>query len=295
MRQDTITRIICDELNLRACAVTSLDTVRNIISTHGTSPNATVALGRTINAAALMSATLKPDSNQSIALKFAGDGPVKEIHVQADARGNLRGYVANPYVDQTEDIGKISFSRTIGAGFLYVIKDLGMKEPYSSIMPLMYGDVAGDLSYYLTSSEQIPSAVILALDLDREGTVISSGGILIQTFPETPEESIGLVESNIRSLKISLGELLLKGVDITAIVAELFGNRAMTVLESNPLRSQCRCERGVLLKTLEGLEREELLDMLQQDRGVEMTCTFCKKTYYFSEDDLAAIISQKSG
>ena len=213
---------------------------------HGTSPNATVALGRTITAAALLSATLKPDSDQSLLLKIEGSGPIREIHAQADARGNIRGYAANPAPDLDEDIGGISFSRTIGAGFLTVRKDIGMKEPYSSITPLHAGEVAGDLAYYLTASEQVPSAVIIALTLDTDGSVASSGGILIQTFPGTPDESISRVELSITNLVKDLGASLREGTDITSVLGDILGGEPFNVIESRPILARCRCSREII-------------------------------------------------
>lgn len=293
MGNDRLTRLICRPLNLRAYTVTSMDIAREITSLHETTPNATLALGRTITAAALLSATLKPDSAQSLLVKIEGTGPVREIHAQADARGNIRGYVANPQPDLTDDIGALSFSRSIGAGFLTVRKDIGMKEPYTSVIPLQTGEVAGDVAYYLTVSEQIPSAVIIGLTLSQEGAITSSGGILIQTFPDTPEHTIARVEENISSMSRSLGESLKEGVDILDILKFLFDNEAVTLLDSRPLRASCRCDPRTIRSMLASLHREDLQDMIDKDGGAEVTCTFCAKRYHFDRNDLALIIDGK--
>jgi molecular chaperone Hsp33 len=295
MEKDMLKRVICETLDLRAYTATTLSTVREITALHGTSPNATVALGRTITAAALLSATLKPDSDQSLLLKIEGGGPIREIHAQADARGNIRGYAANPGPDQEEDIGGISFSRTIGAGFLTVRKDIGMKEPYSSITPLHAGEVAGDVAYYLAASEQIPSALIIALTLEKDGSVSSSGGILVQTFPGTPEEVITRVEHAIYSLKTDLGTSLKEGNEITSVLGEILGHEPFSVIESRPIRTACRCTREIIRAALLYLHSEELADMLSRDHGAEVTCTFCTKKYHFDEHDLEEMIREKSG
>jgi len=294
MNNDRLTRLICEGLNLRAYTVTSIDVVREITSLHNTSPNATMALGRTITAAALLSAILKPDSNQSLLVKIEGTGPIREIHAQADARGNIRGYVANPHPDITGALETLSFSKTIGAGFLTVRRDIGMKEPYTSVIPLQTGEVAGDIAYYLTVSEQVPSAVIIGLTLDREGAVTSSGGILIQTFPGTPVESIARVEESIASMKPSLGESLREGADIQDVLKGLFNNEELTVLDSRPIRASCRCDRQVIRATLKNIHSEELADMLRQDHGAEVVCTFCTKRYHFAEGELETLIREKS-
>ena len=291
---DSISRIICDDLNLRAYTVTSLDTVRDITSIHNTTPNATMALGRTINATALMSASLKPGSNQSISVKFSGDGPLREVQAQADAMGNIRAYVSNPSPDITHSMDAISFSRSIGAGFLSVIRDLNLKEPYTSLIPLLYGDVATDVSYFLTTSDQVPSALILALEVGGDNSISASGGILIQTFPDTPPSSIELVEKSINSMEHPLGKALMGGADIYQIVSEIMGNHALEIISSYPLQARCRCSREMLRATLTGIQKDELIRMIEEDHGAEIICTFCKSVYNFSEKDLTDILSRKT-
>ncbi|MBN2157788.1 MAG: Hsp33 family molecular chaperone HslO [Spirochaetes bacterium] len=293
METDLISRLICDALSLRAYTVVSLGAVREITSLHNTTPNATVALGRTLTAAALLGATLKPESSQSLLLKIEGNGPIREIHAQADARGNIRGYAANPHPDITGNIDKISFSRTIGAGFLTVRKDIGMREPYTSVIPLRSGEVAADVAYYLTVSEQIPSAVIIALTLEKDGSTSSSGGILIQTLPGTPEDSIITVENNIAAMSNSLGDCLKAGLDITTFIKDLFGGESVRLIGSNKLRAECRCSRNVIRDMLMSINPDELLDMLKKDKGAEVTCSFCSKKYHLNENDIGEILELK--
>jgi len=287
---DNISRLYCKSLKLRAYTVISPDITREITSLHNTTPNATVALGRTINAAALLSATLKPQTSQSILLKFSGSGPIGEVHVQADAYGNLRGYAANPMVDITDDLGKISFSRSIGAGLLTVIKDSGGKEPYSSVTPLMNGEVAADLAYYLTTSEQIPSAVIIGLNIDREGKITSSGGILIQTFPDTDVSVIETIEDNIKKMDGHLGDRLQHGENIYSIVEELFNHNKTEILSTTPLVHKCRCSHEILLNLIRSFGKEEIKDMIEKDGGASITCTFCTKEYSFTGDELLKLL-----
>jgi len=287
---DMVSRIYCESLKLRAYTVVTKETASGITSVHKTTPNATLALGRTINAAALIAATLKPESGQSVLVKFSGEGPVREVHVQCDAFGNVRGYIANPSPDITDSIGTLSFSKAIGAGFLTIIKDLGMKEPYSSITPLMYGEVAADLAYHLTTSEQVPSAVILGLNIDTEGGISSSGGILIQTFPDTEPEVIAKIENNIKSMPATLGDLLENGGNIHNIVTGLFDNHRTEILSSGPVKHQCRCSHEMLLGLMKTVHRDELMDMIETDKGATVTCTFCRREYVFTEDELKTLI-----
>ena len=287
---DNISRIYCESLKLRAYTVTSLDITREITTLHNTTPNATVALGRTINAAALLSATLKPQTNQSILMKFSGSGPIGEVHVQVDAFGHLRGYTANPMVDITDELDKISFSKSIGAGLLTVSKDTGGNEPYSSVTPLLHGEVAADLAYYLVSSEQIPSAVIIGLNINREGEITSSGGILIQTFPDTEVSVIETIEANIKKMNRHLGDKLQHGENIYNIVEELFDHNKTEILSTTPLVHKCRCSHDTLFKLLQTFHKEEIKDMIEKDGGASVTCTFCTKEYNFTKDELSTLL-----
>jgi molecular chaperone Hsp33 len=293
MSQCQINRIMCNSLQLRVYTVSSLQLVKQLVAIHQTSPNATIALGRATNAAALLSASLKPQSDQNLCYKIQGSGPLKEIQVQADARGNFRAYVANPRVDDDLQIDSIDFAKAIGAGIITITKDVQMKTPYSGVSPLIKGEIAHDTAYYLTSSEQVPSAIILGLNLDTEGIPVSSGGILIQTFPETPNDAILLVEENIRSMSQTLGDALLDGTDIISIASELLGNRELQLLSSTPIVHNCRCSKKNLTRSLRTVARQDLIMMKEEDHGAELTCTFCKTVYTFSEQELQQIIDGK--
>ena len=282
---DVISRLICNELKLRAYTVTSAGVLKKLCKIHNTSPAASRALGNTVNAALLAGASLKPGSTQSISVKFSGDGPLQNVQAQADAKGNIRGYVSNP------DIDELTFSKAIGAGFLSVVRDLNMKEPYTSIMPLVYGSIAADISYLFASSEQIPSAMILALEMnDRE--IMASGGILIQTFPDTPKSSIALAENSIQNMNKSLGESLLEGTDIADIASSLMGNSPLTEAGKTEIHLRCRCSKNMLTETIRGFPKEEIIQMIEEDHGAEIVCSFCKSVYRFNEDELAEIMNK---
>jgi molecular chaperone Hsp33 len=292
---DTLTRHLCESLALRAYTATTLETVRRITSLHGATPNATAAMGRTITATALLSATLKPRSDQSLLLRIEGSGPIREIHVQADARGNIRAYAGNPRPDETGELDAISFSKTIGAGLLTIRKETGRGEPYSGIIHLEAGDVAADVARYLTISEQVPSALIIGLALHNDGGIASSGGILIQTLPDTPETSIARVENAIASMERPLGESLKDGEPIESFLADLFRGETLTDLGSQPLRAACRCSRNLILDILSRISIDDLKDMRVQDDGAEVTCAFCAHRYRFTGEELETLIDSKEG
>ncbi|MCL2026066.1 MAG: Hsp33 family molecular chaperone HslO [Leptospirales bacterium] len=283
---DAISRLICDELKLRVYTVTSVGVVKKLCKIHNTSPTASRALGGTINAALLAGASLKPGSAQSVSVKFSGNGPLQSVQAQVDAKGNVRGYVSNP------DIDELTFSKAIGAGFLSIERDLNLKNPYTSLLPLVYGNIAADMSYFFTSSEQIPSAMILALEMnDKE--ITASGGILIQTFPDTPESSIALAENSIQNMKKSLGQSLFEGADIAGIASSLLGNFPLTEAGKTEIQLRCRCSKDMLTETIKGFHREEITQMIEEDRGAEIVCSFCKNIYRFNEDELTEIMNKK--
>ena len=294
MGGDVLSRIICDGLNLRAYTAVTRDISRDITSRHDASPPAALSLARAVNAAALLSASLKPGSRQSLSVKFYGSGPIKELNVQADALGNMRGYIANPFIDIDTDGAGMSFGTLIGAGFLSVTKELGMKEPYRSTIPLQAGDIAKDMAYYLTYSEQVPSAIIIAVKMDEELQIAASGGILIQVFPDTDPSVIMKVEQRIISNRTSLGQHLFEGGDINAFLAELLDNSPMKMLETTPLRHNCSCSHRMLLEIMGGFGADELDDMIKKDNGAEIECTFCRKKYRFSVEEITSIRDRHS-
>jgi molecular chaperone Hsp33 len=294
MRHDILYRLMLPDLGLRAYAADTFVTAQSICSAHDTTPNATSALSKAISVAALMSATLKPDSGQSLSVKIQGSGPLKEIHVQADTLGDIRGYVKRPRVDEDTDIGGISFPKAIGAGLLTVTKDIGMKEPYSGVTHFIKGELAIDTAYYLTSSEQVPSAVILAATLDKNGSLSSSGGILIQTFPGTPDTSIALVESKLSSEHENLGEALVAGKNLIKYLTSLLDGTRVDINGSITLRHSCKCSRERIETIVGSLERADIEEMIEKDGGAEIHCTFCNRKYTFSKSELTEMLRKSA-
>ena len=292
MPGDTLYRLIVPSLNVRAYAAVTLETARDITRVHNTTPNATAGLGKAISAAALLSTSLKPESEQSISYKLQGSGPISEIQVQIDAYGNVRGYTKKPRVDEEVDLGAINFSKAIGAGLITVTKDLGSGEPYVGISHLATGEIAMDTAYYLTMSEQIPSAIVLALKLDHEGMIACSGGIMFQSFPDTPKDAIEKIEKGISEAPVSLGDYLLKGGDILSYVSDITGGAQIDILSRTELRHRCRCDKQLIRSVLKTLDPKDIEQMLHEDKGAKITCTFCNSEHVFSKEDLEGILKE---
>jgi molecular chaperone Hsp33 len=292
MPKDLLHRLIIPSLNLRAYAAVTLDTARDICRVHNTTPNATAGIGKSITAAVLLSSSLKPASKQSLSYKIQGSGPLSEINVQVDAIGNVRGYTARPRVDEETDLGKIDFAKAIGAGLLTVTKDLGHGEPYSSVSHLVKGEIAIDTAYYLTTSEQVPSALILALTLDKEGLISSSGGIMFQSFPDTPVSAIELIEKNIADPKLSLGDHFLAGEDILSYVSDLADGAVIDIISTITVQHRCRCDKMLIRTVLKTLKKEDIEEMIEKDGGAKILCTFCNTEHQFSKDELNAVLAE---
>jgi len=294
-KDDFLARIECQDYNIRIFAAQTLKLASKISGIHNTAPNATVAIGRLLNAAILLAgSSLKYQSRQSISVKISGTGHIKELTAQVDGMGNVRGYVANPLADIDARAERIDIPGIIGNGFLTVDKDLGLKEPYKTVIPLYHSDIAMDVTQYLAESEQIPSALMIALNLGKEGEIISSGGILIQTFPGTPDSVITEIEERMTGSSFSLDETLRQGKDIYAGVSEILGNRPMEILSETPLSANCRCSREMLKNALHTIDRNEIQKMIEEDGGAEMHCSFCNTRYEFTEAELRSIIQQNN-
>ncbi len=292
--KDALKRYHCEELKIRAYTAETTGISRELCAIHNTTPNAMYALSQGLTAAALLSAGLKPESAQSIAYKIEGNGPLKSVYIQADARGSLRGYVSNPDVDNTVQFQSINFSKAIGAGSLTVTKELGLKEPYAGVSALMYGSIARDTAYYLTSSEQIPSAVIIACETTLESGITAAGGILIQTFPDTPDEVVVSIEEKINSMPISLGSHLVEGIDISLYLTDILMQHPLELLSEIELKHRCSCSREVILQSLAYIAGEDLQTFIEEDNGAEISCTFCRKKYHITAIELQAILDSRA-
>lgn len=288
---DRLVRMISDELNLRIYTAETLNLTRELTALHETSPNASFALGYSITAAALMSSSLKPGSAQSLSLSFTGNGPLQTVHVQADAQGHIRGYVGHPVPEEKEEFKGISFSQAIGAGFLTVKRDLGLREPYQSVLPLLHGDVATEVAAWYRDSEQVPSALILAMEMDSDTMApLVSAGILIQAFPDTDEEVLKDIEEAITTMDPSLGEALIKGESSNDVASRLLGTLLPSPSEITPLAHTCSCSRERIEAFLKGLGKEDRESLKRDDGAIEVICTFCREKYLFSESEISQII-----
>lgn len=232
--------------------------------------------------------------NESITVQIKGNGPIGHIVADANASGEVRGYVENPAVDlPLNERGKLDVAGAVGTdGFLYVIKDLGMKEPYRGSVPIVSGELGEDFTYYFAKSEQTPSAVGVGVLVDVDCSVKAAGGFIIQLMPGLSDEEISFFESRLSNLA-PVSALIDEGKDLEFILREILGD--IHVLEKTGVYFRCKCSRERVEKMLISLGEAEIRNMIEQDGKAEIVCHFCNESYRFNEEQLLEIIKANEG
>lgn len=285
---DSLVRAIAAGGNVRVFAAITTDLVDEARRRHDTWPTATAALGRAMTGAALLGATLK-EQNESLTLRIAGDGPLGGIICDADEQGQVRGYVNQAHVDlDLNPDGKLDVAGAVGEGHLHVTRQLTVEGTYTGTAEIISGEIAEDLAYYLTKSEQTPSAVALGVRIGPDGAVAAAGGYLVQLLPATSESDVEQLEVNIHALG-AVSATIEQGLGPEAILASLLAGIDYQILAKRDLHFACRCSRERALGALALVESEELEVMLKEDKGAELTCHFCNEVYHFTEAELRSV------
>lgn len=258
---------------------------------HNTSPVATAALGRLMTGAAMMGIMMKGDKN-ILTLQIHGDGPMEGMTVTADSHGNVKGYVNNPEVIlPANSKGKLDVGGAIGNGYLSVIKDLGLKEPYVGQIELQTGEIAEDLTYYFAASEQTPSIVGLGVLMEKNNTVKQSGGFIVQLMPDATEEVICHLENKLGELK-SVTTMLDEGKTPEQILELILGDLDLEIMEQVDTKFYCNCSKERVAKALISIGKDELERLIAEGKEVELNCHFCNTNYLFDIDELKDLYTQ---
>lgn len=288
--KDYLVRIITKSGSLRAMACVSTGLTAEACRRHNTLPLASIALGRALTGGVLMAALLK--TGQRLALKFEGNGPLRKILVEADKNGTVCGTVGVPTATLPERDGKLDLAGAIGrAGLLTVTKDLGVKESYPGVVELVSSEIGEDLAWYLTSSEQIPSAVGLGTFLDGDGRVVAAGGFLVQALPPQDDAAIDLLMERIAGLP-TLSHLLLQGTTPEQLLERLFAGIPYDLLEKQEIAFHCSCSREKAERVFLTMGRDELQRLLDEQGGAEITCEFCRERYPFDRQSLNGLLDE---
>ena len=282
-------RCITSDGAIMVSAVDSTDIVAKAEELHKSSAVVTAALGRLLTAGAMMGNMLKGE-NSSISLKIDGGGPAGAITVSADSTGNVRGYAVNHIVEiPLKPNGKLDVSGAVGTdGNLFVVKNLGMKEPYNGFVPIVSGEIAEDITSYYAVSEQIPTACALGVLVDTDLTVRKAGGYILQLLPFTEDEIITHLEKNLSEVK-PVTELLEEGKDIEEIVREVLKGFEVEVIYTDYPEYKCKCSREKIEAVLQGLSEQDLEEMANDEKDTEIKCHFCEKNYAFSPEEIKKI------
>lgn len=282
---DYVVRATAANAQIRAFACTTRETVETARAAHNSSPVITAALGRLLSAGVMMG-TMLGNEEDLLTLQVKGEGPVKGITVTADAKGHVKGYPIVPDVILPANaIGKLDVAGAVGPGTLTVIKDMGLKEPYSGQVELQTGEIAEDLTYYFAASEQVPSCVGLGVLMEKNNTVKQAGGFIVQLMPFAEEEVITKLEENVKSLK-SVTTMLDEGKTPEEILGIVLDGMDVQVTDQSPAAFQCDCSKERVERALISIGRTELQGLIDEGKEVEVNCQFCGKQYHFPVEEL---------
>ena len=290
--KDHLIRVTAAEGGIRAFAAFTKEMTEQARQIHHTSPVVTAALGRMLTAGTMMGAMLK-DDRDLLTLTIKGDGPVQGITVTADAQGHVKGFPYQPevWIDRRAD-GKLDVGGAIGNGTLTVVREQGLKDPYSSQVDLQTGEIADDLTYYFVTSEQVPSSVGLGVLVDRDQSVRQAGGFIIQLMPGASDEVIDHLEANLKEVS-SVTSMLEEGLSPETILQKLLNGMNPEILDTRPVSFFCGCSRERVEKVLISLGRDELQSMIDEGKPAELLCHFCGQKYVFTVDEMRELLREQ--
>lgn len=285
---DYLVKALACEGQVRAYAVRTTETVSEAQRRHHTWRTASAALGRSLTAGVMMGAMLKGDDK--ITIKVDGGGPIGVILVDANANGEVRGYVTNPEVDfESNEMGKLDVRRAVGTtGTLTIVKDVGMRDFFSGQVPIVSGELAEDFTYYFANSEQVPTSIGVGVLVNPDDSILAAGGFIIQLMPDVDDATISKIEERLNTIP-PISKLIEKGLSPEEILAELFEDESVTVLETMPVKFHCPCSKERFADAITGLGSAEIQAMIDEDGKAEVHCHFCNERYQFSIDELETL------
>ena len=289
--KDYMVRATAAEGQIRAFAIQGREMVEEARRRHDTSPVVTAALGRLLEAGAMMGMMMKGEKDL-LTLQIDCSGPVKGLTVTADSHGKVKGFAKVPQVMlPPSKMGKLDVGGALDLGVLSVIKDLGLKEPYVGQTELKTGEIGDDLTYYFANSEQTPSSVGLGVLMERDNTVKQAGGFIIQLMPFAQEELIDKLEKKLQSME-SVTAYLDRGLGPEELLEELLGEFGLEILERMDTEFSCNCSKERVEKAIISIGRKELNEMVQEGKPIEVICHFCNEAYEFTIEKKKKIIQK---
>lgn len=271
-----------------ANTTTVVDEARKI---HDTSMTSSALLGRVLTIGAMMSTNMK-NTKDTMTIIINGDGPAGRTVVVSSKDGTLKGFMDNSHVElPIRDDGKIDVRGAVGKGNITITMDLGLKEPYSTSVPIVDGEIGTDIANYLYTSDQVPSVVGVGVLVDKDLSIKASGGFIIQLLPGYTEEDIDQLEECVSGVK-SVTEMIDRGLTPEKMAEEVLKNYELKVLEKEEISFNCDCSKERVENALTSLGEEELKQMIEEDGQAEVHCYFCNKKYLFTREELENIIEK---
>ncbi|MBR2283798.1 MAG: Hsp33 family molecular chaperone HslO [Ruminococcus sp.] len=269
-----------------AAVIDGTDIVSEIERIHKTSAVVTAALGRLSIAASLMGYTMK-GANDSVTLRLDGNGPAGQLVAVSDSRGNVKSCVGNPVVELPLNAkGKLDVAGAVGRdGTLSVVKDMGLREPYVGVIPIVSGEIAEDIASYYAASEQIPTVCGLGVLVNPELTVRAAGGFLVQLLPFADEKCIGTIEKNVSEMR-PVSALIADGASPEEIAGMLLRGLEPNELDTSEPAYRCDCSRERTEKVLISIGKNELASMAAEGKDTSVCCHFCGKEYIFTPEEI---------
>jgi len=286
--KDYLIKALAYQGEVRAYAVATTETVGEAQRRHYTWPTASAALGRSMTAGLMLGAMLKGE--EKLTIKIEGGGPLGIILVDANAKGEVRGYVTNPqtHLDLNPQ-GKLDVSGAVGRdGMLSVVKDIGMQDYYTGQVPLVSGEIGEDFTYYLATSEQLPSSVGVGVLVNPDNTIQAAGGFIIQMLPGATEETISEIEERLKTIP-PVSTMIQEGLVPEEILERILGQGNVQILEKMPVAFQCPCSKERISTALISLGKKEIEDIIETEGQAEAHCHFCNERYHFSQAELEGL------
>ena len=287
-----IVRAISDMGGVVITVIESTDIVKRMEEIHQTSAVVSAALGRLLTASQLMAANFK-HVDDSITLRIKADGPIGLLTVGCDGRGNCKGYVENNVVElPLRADGKLDVGGAVGKdGYLYVVKDIGLKEPYVGSIPLESGEIAEDITAYYAYSEQIPTVCALGVLVSPDLTIKRAGGYLLQLLPGATEEEITMLEHNIANVK-SITSFFENDKTVYDVVDTVLEGFNPNILDESEVHYHCDCNRERVEKALISIGIKDLEMLRDEEEQIEMGCQYCDAKYHFTKKDLDKMVKE---
>lgn len=287
---DKLVRAVAKDGQVRIIGGDTTELVSEAVKMHECAATAAAAYGRMLTCGSLMGTMLK-SSKDTLTLKIDGRGPARGIVVTAYSDGHVKGYIGNPNVDlEPNSLGKLDVGGAIGRdGELLIIRDMGLKEPYVGRVPIYTGEVGDDLAYYFTVSEQTPSAVAVGVLVDKDLSIKSAGGFIIQMMPDADELLADLITYRLEEIP-PISKLLSEGKTVEEILNLIFEDMDLKILEEIHPEYKCDCSREKVEKALISIGKKDLEEIYNEGKEEELVCQFCNKKYKFTHEDIGEIL-----